>query len=131
MQEKKITRIKITDSQEIQSYLITFFKIVGNRRFEDALNSFKKLIGFSTDYESILFKSDLKECGLEAFESYSEIGERQIELSRDLFAVKEEVYMYISFEVLYDFLKEWIIEQHDNNPKLLILLEEVKIALEV
>lgn len=121
---------KILEINEQERYLGTYLDLLSlERGVKEGLTYFKQRIGCSTQACSLTFKSEFDEFDL-TFSENVKLGSDQVILEFGT-PYPEEVYMYIDFEIFYDYLETWIKKQYGNNSELLILLKEVKATLEI
>ncbi|MHC5218559.1 ribonuclease toxin immunity protein CdiI [Enterococcus sp. LJL128] len=121
----------ITEKKLIDDLMKSYFFVVRNYYFKEALRKFSEKQGFGVGYASILFLDDLDE---EDFEIMTQnLDGEHILLDMESPQVDEDCEAYISFTELYNYLdnrvKEVIDEQPEEREELLDLLKEVKRGL--
>ena len=123
----------ITDKNEVDALMLTYFIIVDRSYLKRALENFSKKEGFGIEFISFLFEDDLDE--YDHSKLLKPLDDRHVLLTADKLAVDENSEAYISFENLYEYLKERvnavIAEDSSEKDGLLELLLSVKATLEV
>ncbi|PLS35206.1 hypothetical protein CYV26_07415 [Carnobacterium maltaromaticum] len=123
----------ITDKNEVDSLMLTYFIMVDRSYLKRALENFSKKEGFGIEFVSILFKDDLDE--YDHSKLLKPLDDRHVLLTADKPAADENSEAYISFENLYEYLQERvnavIAEDSSEKDELLELLLSVKTTLEV
>lgn len=123
----------ITDKNEVDALMLTYFIMVDRSYLKRALENFSKKEGFGIEFISILFKDDLDE--YDHSKLLKPLDDRHVLLTADKPAADENSEAYISFENLYEYLQERvnavIAEDSSEKDELLELLLSVKTTLEV
>lgn len=123
----------ITDKNEVDSLMLTYFIMVDRSYLKRALENFSKKEGFGIEFISILFKDDLDE--YDHSKLLKPLDDRHVLLTADKPAADENSEAYISFENLYEYLQKRvnavIAEDSSEKDELLELLLSVKATLEV
>lgn len=84
--------------EEKIEFMVSFFGIVGEEKFYNALNEFKDMTGFGVDCIRILFHGDFEE-----WEEYH-CKENEVALIMDYPAAEEDTIGYLDFSQFYSFL---------------------------
>ncbi|MGX7418095.1 hypothetical protein ACWOFR_04740 [Carnobacterium gallinarum] len=125
--------ILITDKNEVDALMLTYFIMVDRSYLKRAFENFSKKEGFGIEFISILFKDDLDE--YDHSKLSKPLDDRHVLLTADKPAADENCEAYISFENLYEYLQERvnvvIAEDSSEKEELLELLLSVKATLEV
>lgn len=125
--------IVVTDKENIDALMLTYFIMVDRSYLKRALENFSKKEGFGIEFISILFKDDLDE--YDHSKLSNPLGDRHVLLTVDKPAADENSEAYISFENLCEYLQERvnavIAEDSGEKDELLELLLSIKLNLEV
>lgn len=123
----------MTDKNEVDALMLTYFIMVDRSYLKRALENFSKKEGFGIEFISILFKDDLDE--YDHSKLLKPLDDRHVLLTADKPAADKNSEAYISFENLYEYLKERvnavIAEDSSEKDGFLELLLSVKATLEV
>jgi len=125
----------ITDKQETEQIINSFFGISSNSRLIKELTLISQKKGFNRDYESLSFKHELDEEDINMIQQ--PMTDKHILISISIL----EYETYIPFDEFYEYLKKTILQLLKQGPlngdlpfdesEILRLLEKIKVSLEI
>lgn len=117
--------ILVVDDKEKKILLKTFSGLVN----KTCLEHFTQKHGYGDDFIAILFKDNLD--AYEDQEELKEIGDNRVVLFAEYPAAPIDEKFYLTFEELYEYVKQIIQEKYTNDQEMQNLLLKMKQALNI
>lgn len=115
----------VTDKREREMLLRTFSESI-NRK---CLERFAQHNGYDNDFIRILFKNNLDE--YEDQKEIQEMADNQVVLFAEYPAAPVDEKLYLTFEELYNYIKDVVQKNYINDVEMHVLLSKVKSALAI